>query len=316
MSKRRFAVTLTLFAFSAITACAVTATAQSGTSPLQIVKEPNALVFDWGDHPMLSYRFNEVPFKPYAQTFYTPSGINILRDAPHDHLHHHALMYAIGVNGVSFWAETPGCGTQEHLDFAETGVATIADMSWAGFVEQLQWRFADKSAALTERRTLRTTRNEALNASLVLWDSELSVPAGGTSVKLTGDHYYGLGMRFLESMDKGGEFITATGKFGDVVRGDERLSPADWCAYTAEADGKPVTVAMFDCPANPRYPALWFTMQTPFAYLSATRNLWKEPMELNAGSKLTFRHAIALWDGKIPTDTIEKMRTLLGEIWK
>ena len=36
------------------------------------------------------------------------TGENLLRDAPHDHLHHHALMYGIRVNGVNFWEETPG----------------------------------------------------------------------------------------------------------------------------------------------------------------------------------------------------------------
>lgn len=267
--------------------------------------------------PLLQYRFAEVPFKPYAAAFFTPQGVNILRDAPHDHLHHHALMFAVAANDVNFWEEKPDCGTQIHLGFEELPGAMLAGIPWAGFVEKLQWCLPNAGApVLDERRVVRAARDSIHNASLLLWDSELSVPAGKDSVKLTGAHYYGLGMRFLESMDKGGEFLYASETQGELVRGDERLTPAAWCAYTAKADGKPVTVAMFDCPSNPRYPARWFTMQTPFAYLAATRNLWKEPLELKAGAPLAFRHAIALWDGTVSKDIIEKMCIQLGDVWK
>jgi hypothetical protein len=83
-----------------------------------------------------------------------------------------------------------------------------------------------------------------------------------------------------------------------VIHGDECLTPARWCAYTAKADGKPVTAELFDDPANPRYPARMFTMHTPFAYLSATRNEWKEPIAVKAGQPLDLRYGIAVWDGE------------------
>jgi hypothetical protein len=104
-------------------------------------------------------------------------------------------------------------------------------------------------------------------------------------------------------MDPNGTFINANNAEGETVRGDERLTPSNWCAYTAQADGKPVTVAMFDDPANP-HPALWFTMHTPFAYLSATMNLWKEPLTVAAGQSATVRYGVALWDGPADRDTI------------
>ena len=57
----------------------------------------------------------------------------------------------------------------------------------------------------------------------------------------------------------------ADDKPGEIVRGDERLTAAKWCAYTAKADGKPVTAAIFDHPGNVRHPAKMFTMSKPFA---------------------------------------------------
>jgi len=85
---------------------------------------------------------------------------------------------------------------------------------------------------------------------------------------------------------------------------EKAASRADWCAYTAPVDNKPVTVAMFDHPENARHPASWFTMKTPFAYLSATLNLAKEPMTLTAGKPLRLRYGVALWDGKIEAGQI------------
>ncbi len=73
-------------------------------------------------------------------------------------------------------------------------------------------------------------------------------------------------------MDRGGRFVNADGKSGVDGTNDARSA---WCAYTAEADGKPVTAAMFDHPANLRHPATWYTMNKPFVYISGTLNLSK-----------------------------------------
>ncbi len=122
---------------------------------------------------------------------------------------------------------------------------------------------------------------------------------------LSGSHYFGLGMRFLESMDKIGWFRNADDRPGEVVRGDERLVQSAWCAYSAEANGKPVTVAMFDHPHNPR-PAMWFTMAKPFAYLSATLNLHEQPLIVSSGEPLLLRYGVALWDGRISSESIDR----------
>jgi hypothetical protein len=79
-----------------------------------------------------------------------------------------------------------------------------------------------------------------------------------------------------------------------------------WCAYLSSIDGKPVTIAMFDHPDNPR-PATWFTMQDPFAYLSATMRLHEIMMELKSGQTLTVCYGIALWDGHKTKSDIENL---------
>jgi len=143
--------------------------------------------------------------------------------------------------------------------------------------------------------------------SLVTWGTRLSPAAGRESIKLGGSHYFGLGMRLVQSMDKVGRFFNAEDKEGEGVRGRERLTRTRWWAYTAGAEGKPVTVAMFDDPENPRHPAWFFTMREHFAYISATLNLWKEPLEVKAGRPLALRYGVALWDGEVKAAEVEKL---------
>ena len=265
--------------------------------------------------PLLVYRYNNVPFKPYVRQLFSPAGVNILRDAPADHLHHHALMFAVKVDGVNFWEETPAAGKQIHQSFTDVKADTKTDVKndklfetrQAGFTEHIHWTNPKQELLIKERRTIEVRQGTDLGATLLTWQSTFELPDGKESATITGSHYHGLGMRFVKSMDTGGQHLNAAGKPGIIFRGDEKLVRATWSAYTADADGKTVTVAMFDHPQNPRHPATWFTMTAPFAYLSATLNLYKEPLKIVSGKPLVLRYAVAVWDGKIEADRIEKL---------
>lgn len=266
-----------------------------------------------GDRSLMRYRYKDVPYKPYVDQLYSPSKVNILLDSPHDHKHHHALMYAITADGVNFWEEHNAPGKQAHLSFSSVRVDERNEISFASFTEQLAWSNPrSKEMILREKRTIEVRYLTKPNTSLLTWESEFEPAEGKKSVTLTGSHYHGLGLRFIRSMDNNGEFRNAHGKEGKVYRGDERLVRSKWCAYTAkakakpEAEGKEVTVAMFDHPGNERHPATWFTMSKPFAYLSATMNLHEQPFELIEGKPLQLRYAVAVWDDRPETEQIEK----------
>ena len=274
--------------------------------PMRITTEADSVYVNQGQHSVFCYRYEDVPFKPYMQQLYTPSGINVLRDAPHDHLHHHALMYAVAVDGVNFWEEQTSPGRQLHKRFGDMKIDKNDGGSQAGFTEQIDWiNPSTQELMLEEHRTIKISQLDDVKVTLLSWQSSLAVPLGKKSMTLTGSHYFGLGMRFLESLDRGGQFLNATGEAGDIVRGAERLARADWCAYIAEADGKPVTIAMFGHPENLRHPTHWFTMTTPFAYLAATLNLHKEPLEVDSEDPLVLNYAVAVWDGRVDKSKID-----------
>jgi hypothetical protein len=297
-----------------VLALVASATALSGQigaaepTSLQIVEGPTSATIRAGNRTILEYCTKASPMKPYVRKLFTPGGVQILRDSPFDHKHHHALMFALGVDGVNFWEEAAESGTEKPRDLLSTATASFLDATCVQILQTLDWTDAHGKQLLVERREVGAVATKsAAPVTLVLWNSELSPAAGLEAVKLDGHHYYGLGMRFLTSMDTGGRFFNSSNQPGDVVAGSERLVAAKWCAYTASAGGKPVTVAIFDHPSNPRHPNRIFTMSPPFAYLSATLNLWKEPLVLKAGAKLKLSYAVAVWDGETPAEQIQAL---------
>ena len=295
-------------AIVALVALNVSAIAATAPPAINVKRDKAVVTVTSSKGMLLEYRYGGTLFKPYVRQWATPGGVQILRDSPHDHVHHHALMFAIGAGGVDFWSENTTCGRQVHRSF--DGVKTVQTAAGSGvmIVEHLDWQGPDKAGVLAEKRTVRLDTSQPQGASLLTWQTALTPAEGRKSVKLHGSHYFGLGMRFVVPMDKSGRFFNPTGKAGKTVRGTERLVAAPWCAYTAKADGKTVTVAMFDHPGNARR-ALWFTMTGHFAYLSATTNLWKQPVTLPAGGTLELVYGAALWDGETKAGAIDKLYT-------
>lgn len=256
---------------------------------------------------MLVYRPGGASFKPYIKELHTPAGIQILRDSPPDHVHHRGAMFGLFVDGVDFWTEREVSGRQERvaLNWASAGANDGRGLS--GWTEKLHWIGPGASKPLAvETRSIFST-DGAADARLVDWRSRLEPGPQREVITLTGTHYDGLGLRFVASMDGSGEFLYADGEPGPVVRGAERVTRTRWAAYTAPVDGKPVTVALFGDPDNPRAPAGMFTMPRPFAYLSATPNVWKKPMQVKRGEPVELHYAIALWDGKAPRAAIDRL---------
>lgn len=237
--------------------------------------------------------------KPYVRKLLSPAGVNPLRDNVIDHIHHHALMFAVAIDGVDFWIENKGAGRQ-----VTKGVEAVkrADGQIQGLRSQVEWQSADGKLIARETRTVEVMRGP--DVTLLWWTTTLSPPTGKESIKLSGSHYFGLGLRFVQSMDKADRFVFADEEPKSTkVRGVEKVTPAVWAAFGGAVDGKEVTVAMFDHPANIRQ-AHWFTMYAPFAYLSATINLYREELTVSADKPLTLRYGVAVWDGKAPREKV------------
>jgi hypothetical protein len=248
-------------------------------------------------HSLAEYKYKNVPAKPYISVLKTPSGENVLRDSPHDHKHHHALMFALAVNGVNFWGEDhPKRGRQ---------MTTTLTSNVYGVSSELNWIDSENKILLKESRAIHVTAQQ--NVTLLDWQSTLNALDKPVEFDKSAHHYYGLGLRFDESMDHIGRFFNSSGQQGEIVRGDERLTPCHWMAYTSKLHGKPVTVAVLGDPKNP-VPTLAFTMGEAgkvFAYMGISLNFHREPRTLKANESLTFRFRVAVWDGEVSPKTVE-----------
>lgn len=271
-------------------------------------KDGTAIVGRKGQEVLL-YRFKTVEYKPYVKVLCTPQGVNVLDDNIPDHKHHHGWMLALGAESGDFWGEhsPKECGSEVTQDLKKTHRHMSDGSKWDGLAEKLDWRSPAPNceSLLSEERILLVKPGEGMTPTLVHWASSLSAAKDRTKTALWGRHYFGLGMRFVPDM-VGGEFLSADDRQGTVVRGEEELTPARWLAYRAQVKGMPVTVAMFDHPLNPRSPCTWFTMPRPFAYLSATLNLEKQPRDVTPEHPLSFQYGVALWDGHVTIEVIEK----------
>ena len=266
---------------------------------------PASLVVDAGERQLLVHRSDDVPYKPYVQVLRSPVGVNILRDAPADHLHHHGLMYAVTVDGVDYWAETEQAGQQVVRRTRAAAPTKIAGWWRSGFIQSICWvPPRDENISLIEERTITAWQGDDLDASLISWNTQLAVPECRPTRELSGERYFGLGMRFVESIDRGGTFYNADGATGVAGTNNVR-SP--WCAYTAAADGHTVTVAMFDHPANLRHPSYWFTMDDAFAYMSNTPGVHHEKITIKRGTPLSYRFGVAVWDGEVASDRVQAL---------
>jgi hypothetical protein len=219
-------------------------------------------------------------------------------------------MYAIGIDDVDFWSEASSAQAKIGRQVPLTTGASSSERDGVGHAtirQSIQWLAPGDVPLAIETREIIAHLNAVPDVSLLTWSFALKPAEGKPTATLWGRHYFGLGVRFVTSMDKGGRFMTCGNRPGELVRGSERLTRANWCAFTAQADGHPVTVAMFDAPTNPRHPATWFSMTTPFAYLSATLNLKEEPWIITPDKPLVARYGVAAWDGTVDAAEIDKV---------
>ncbi len=101
-----------------------------GQEGLRTSANASTVVVQAGEKPVAEYQYVENPRKPYLAKLFSPAGIQVLRDSPADHKHHHGLMFALAVDGVDFWSETETCGRQRHEAGQQPFIHNGAASTW------------------------------------------------------------------------------------------------------------------------------------------------------------------------------------------
>jgi hypothetical protein len=287
----------------------------------------NQWTLSYQGKPVMTYVIDPQKFKPYVQSLNTLDGYGVLRDSPGDHLHHHGLMYGIQVNGINFWEETAGCGVEKVVETSAPEFLNTAEgLPQARLVQLLYWlapedAFLPNSNApplLIEHRVLTLTLDPGKRETALQWKSQFEAGSKSNVVTLTGFNYHGLGMRFLKELDPLARHLTPQGPLDFATgqpAGKQIISFAPWEAVTFDLPGKPATIALFGAPRNPRGEAHYFAMETPFAYLSATQGLDREPLVYRQGEHFELNYLIVLYpELKLPAALTDRGRQWISSL--
>jgi hypothetical protein len=247
----------------------IVAGAAEGLSLRECDSRPTQWTLDYAGKTLMVYEFDPQKFKPYVKALNIIGGYGVLRDSPSDHLHHHALMYGITVNGINFWEETPGCGVEKIIESPRPVIEQTADGQSQAKVTQLLYWVVPQDAflpnnhtlpLLIERRTLVLTVDPERHETALHWQSSFEVGTKTNVVTLSGENYHGLGMRFLEELDPVAAHLTPEGKL-DLSSSRQDVSPHPWEAVLFNTPAKPATIALFGAATNARADDHYFAMR-------------------------------------------------------
>lgn len=267
------------------------ATADTAILTTDTQQIPTEWVVQYRGRTVFRYAYPPGRFKPYVKELSTIDGRNILRDAPSDHLHHHALMYAIRAQGINFWEEIPGSGVQKPLVTTTSPPRELGKgVHQASLVQSLHWLTAEDAflpeatakTLLLEQRTLIVTVDESNQEVALQWRSVFEVGSATNEVTRAGANYFGLGARFLAELDAVAEHLTPAGRL-DLSNNHQDVSQHPWAAVAFDSPTFQATFAVLGHPRNPGGSPWFFSMHSPFAYLSATENLDQKPQRLRKG---------------------------------
>jgi len=205
-----------------------------------------------------TYHYGKEVVRPYLNPVSGPAGISLVRKPvppgnPEklDHIHHRGIWVAHGnVNGTDNWSEETGHGWTRHQKFLNITSGPVF-----GRLHALSyWTDCNQVKIMEEERIITVyalpEENRIIDHEVIFRASE-----GEVVFKDTKESGF-LSVRVNPSIE-----VTRTGRFvnshGAVNEKECWGKRAMWCDYYGQVNGQTVGIAVFDHPANFRYPTWW-----------------------------------------------------------
>lgn len=226
--------------------------------------------------PFSTFYFGPETTKPYLHPLRAPDGTIVTRRYPMenipgeqtDHAHHRGVWFSHGeVNGVDFWANEI---TQEPRNkkgkialHAITDVRVMGKGASRGYSGRIQSKFDwndpnGKTLLIEDRRMVfRKIRNDrVIDFDIVLTaadkvhfgDTKEGTFAVRVATEIEEQHIRAKGIK------RTGKITNAEGNSTEANTWGKR-SP--WVDYAGSIKGKPLGIAIFDHPENPKHPSYW-----------------------------------------------------------
>jgi hypothetical protein len=267
---------------------------------------PEGIAITIDSAPFTTYRYRNVPVRPYFWPVLGPDETRVTRSFPmerglpgetQDHPHHRSIYFAHGeVNGADNWSEVAGHGFTTHKTLDEK----VSGPVFGRFAATSEWQDSTHTPVLTEKARVTVWRG---TPDLRVMDFELELAATHGDV-FFGDTKEGgiLSVRVASSLDvpRGGRIENA---YGGIDEGETWGKPAHWCDYSGEVEGTKVGISVMDHPDSFRYPTCWHVRNyglmtaNPFGLKAFTNGAKDGSHLLERGQSLRFRYRLLIHRG-------------------
>ncbi|MGA2431614.1 MAG: PmoA family protein [Candidatus Acidiferrum sp.] len=282
--------------------------------------------------PFTSYIWPTSLAKPVLYPLRTATGIVVTRGYPleprpgerTDHPHHAGLWFNYGsVNGIDFWNNSDAIKPEDRHKMGtvvQRRIVAAKSGSEQGELEvETDWVTADQKTLLKEHTRLvfrggpkfrsidRVTTLQAQSEKVVFEDDKeglmgirvaraLEMPSDKPEIFLDASGRPTTVAK-LDNTGVNGAYLTSEGKTGDAAWGTR----GRWCNLSGIVDGQPVTITIFDNPANPNFPTYWHARGYGlFAVNPLGRKIFTSGKEealnfsLAPGESVTFRYRVLI----------------------
>jgi len=272
-------------------------------------EQEGAISVTIGTTPFTRYLYGDGVPKPCLYPLIGPFGDGVTRAYPQerlegdstDHVHHRSLYVAWGdVNGSDNWSEEGGHGRMLHRYFDTTASGPV----FGRIISLNDWVDHEGKRLIQDRIEYRFYNTPS---AFRLFDLHVTFYASDGDVRF-GDTKEGgiLSVRVASSMeaDRDGSIGRIENSLGAAGEAETWGKQASWCDYSGEVGGHIVGIAVFDHPANPRYPTYWHVRDyglmtaNPFGVSHFVGSDRDGSLVLPAGDSATFRYRVLIHAGR------------------
>ncbi len=264
--------------------------------PVSFERHADRIEVKLGGQPFTALFFSSAATKPYLHPLRAADGTVVTRSYPMeevpgeqtDHPHHRGVWFGHGdVNGVDFWANEPSQRTRgrKGLIVLEAIEAVEKGQTSGRIQASFRWNAPDGETLVRERRTMRFRQHgedRSVDFDIVLTAEARTVHFGDTkegtfAVRMATEleepqleeqdlRARGI-LKFVESLGlrvqhylrnrgvpRTGRITNSAGHTSEASAWGKR---ALWVDYAGSIVGKPLGVAIFDHPDNPKHPTYW-----------------------------------------------------------
>ncbi|MCC5907103.1 MAG: PmoA family protein [Balneolaceae bacterium] len=275
---------------------------------VKAVMEDDRIVILINDEEFSSYLFGEEHKYPFFYPLNGPvSGRSVTAWDQEPYPHHSSLYISLdwvrseNVERGNYWQPRHELDTGQVM----SRNPQIIESNGKKVILQDETDWIVPSSGSHQLRDIRTVTIWAPSPSIRLMDFLFEFEIlKDLSIGPTGHSFFSARMRpelAVGDPDRGPDWAhlgtgTIIDSYGNRNEEGTREQDADWCAYYGENNGVIEGVAIIQHSYNPYYPAPWFNRDygfmspTPFAFDD-------DPIELQAGTTLTFRYRTVIFSG-------------------